>query len=90
VNDGEVFDGDGGDGDAGRAGDVDGKGREEGEGEMAHGVAKLGAIRAVPGVDGIERCKLGETRFRARVLDDSDEIEIGIGDGADTIGKLIG
>jgi len=84
VKDREVSHRDGGNADARRGGDLDRQGWEERERETANGVAKLGAIGAVPGIDRVERFKFGD----ASAVDNSKKIEAGIGDGADTIGEL--
>ena len=56
---------------------------EKCEREMANGVAKLGTVGAVPGIDRVERFKLRDTR----VFDDAEKIESGIGDGAGVVGE---
>jgi hypothetical protein len=88
VNDGEVLDGTRGDVDARRSYAVDGLGGKECERQMADRVAKLGVIRAVPGVDGVESCELAEACGRARAVGDADEIEAGVRDGPGAVGKL--
>ena len=50
---------------------------------MAYGIAKLGAIGSVPGIDGVEGFKLGD----AGVFDHAQQIEAGIGDRACAIGE---
>ena len=56
---------------------------EEREGEIANGVAKLRAIGAVPGVDGIEWAE----RAERSIFDDANEVESGVGDGARAVGE---
>jgi len=57
--------------------------REEREGQMADCIAKLGTVRAVPGIDGVEPFQLRH----ASAFDDADQIEAGVGDGAGTVGE---
>ena len=84
MNDREMFDRDGGNFDAGNADDVDRERGEKRERETAHGIAKFGAIGAVPGIDRVEGFEFGNTR----VVDDAEKFEAGIGDGSDAIGEL--
>ena len=89
VDDGEVFDGLVGDNDA-RFGDaLDRERGEKREGEMADGIAKFGAVGAIPGVDGIELREIGEAATGSGVgVVDAKEIEAGVGDGLGSFGKL--
>jgi hypothetical protein len=52
--------------------------RKERERQMRHGVAKFLAVRAVPGINGIEGLKRGD----AGVFEHADQVEAGVGDGA--------
>ncbi|MCU1338713.1 MAG: hypothetical protein JWO19_4294 [Bryobacterales bacterium] len=56
---------------------------EKRERKMAHGVAKFGAVRSVPGIDGIERFQLGD----ASAFDDAQQIESGVGNRAGAVGE---
>jgi hypothetical protein len=51
--------------------------------KMADGLAKLGAVCAVPGIDGIERVELRD----ARIVDDAQKVEAGIGNRAGAVGE---
>lgn len=56
---------------------------EKSEGKMADGVAEIGAIRSVPGIDGIEGFEFRD----AGVFDHAQQIEAGIGDRTCAIGE---
>jgi hypothetical protein len=56
---------------------------EKREREMADGVAKFGAVRSVPGIDGVEGFQLRD----ARVFDHADQIQARIGDGSGAVGE---
>ena len=50
---------------------------------MPDGIAKLGTVRTVPGIDGIKVFELRD----AGTFDHADQVESGVGDGACAIGK---
>jgi len=56
---------------------------KECEGQMTDRFAELGAVRTVPGIDGIEVFELRD----AGTFDHADQVESGVGDGACAIGK---
>jgi len=55
--------------------------RKEREGKMADRIAKFGAVRSVPGIDGIESFEFRDPG----AVNHTDEFESGIGDGPSTI-----
>jgi hypothetical protein len=57
--------------------------REEGKREIADGLAKLGTVGSVPGVDRIEKLEFGD----AGVLYHAQQIEASVGDGAGAVGE---
>lgn len=59
------------------------KRREERERQMPNRVAEFGAIRSVPGIDGIELFQF----WNAGAVHNADQIESSVGDGAGAIGE---
>lgn len=59
------------------------KRREECERKVAHSIPELRTMGPVPGIDGIERFELRDTR----PFDDAHQIQAGIGDRACAVGK---
>ena len=68
------------------AGDPIGRERQRGEkreGQVTDGIAELGTIGSVPGINRIERFELRDPR----AVDDAEEIQTGVGDRASAAGK---
>lgn len=83
MKDREVFDRRGWNFDARRRMSLQRERGEKRERQMTHGVAKFGAIRAVPGVNRIEGLECGDFC----VIDDADQVKAGVGDRADFVGE---
>ena len=81
MNRDEIFDGRGGHGNFRVAAARNRKRREKSKRQMRDRGAKFGAIRAVPGIDGVERFEFGD----ARVVEHAKQVEPGVGDGAGAI-----
>lgn len=56
---------------------------EKRKGQMPHGLAKLGTVRSVPGIDGVERWQLRDPG----AFDDAQQVEAGIGDRAGAVSE---
>jgi hypothetical protein len=56
---------------------------EKREGEMAYGIAKLGTMGPVPGINGVEGFQLGD----AGAIDDAQQIEAGVGESPGAAGE---
>ncbi len=56
---------------------------EKREGKTAYGIAKFGAVRSVPGIDGVEGFKLGD----AGVFDHAQQIDVGVGQSPGAAGE---
>jgi len=59
------------------------EGGKKGERKMTDGVAKFGAIGAIPGIDRIELGEFGN----ARAFDHAHQVEPGVDDGAGAVGE---